>query len=181
MAEKQVGTNMPLGTVAEGQAMVGKRSRTRFHTMDVNWPMIKIYASAMEDGNPCYWDVDYARRRFGDIVSPPGMLMVWGMGLDWQPDAPVVTDDPPLMNIPLPGTTIINVVTETEFFRPIRVGERLNAQEELVSVSDEKSTKLGVGCFIRTQTSYRNQAGELVAIHTNDVYRYRPHDKEVTP
>ena len=54
MAEKQVGTNMPLGTVAEGQAMVGKRSRTRFHTMDVNWPMIRIYTSAIEDGNPCY-------------------------------------------------------------------------------------------------------------------------------
>ncbi|MDY6828310.1 MAG: MaoC family dehydratase N-terminal domain-containing protein [Pseudomonadota bacterium] len=169
----RIGLDMPQGTVRQGQALVGTRGAVRYHPIDINWPMVQFYASVVEDGHPGYWDPDWARQQSGAIQSPPGMLMVWGMPFDWTPVA-ATNSDGGALNIPLPGTTIINVSTDTEFIRPMLVGDRLSTQEQLVAVSDEKHTRLGTGCFLTTRTAYHNQRGELVAIHTNEVFRYTP-------
>ena len=36
--------------------------RTRFADEPVNGPMIRLYASVLEDGNPAYWDERFADR-----------------------------------------------------------------------------------------------------------------------
>ena len=52
--------------------------------------------------------------------------------------------------MPLPGTTFINASNDVEFLTPIFEGDRLNVVEEVVSVSPEKTTRLGAGHFVET-------------------------------
>ena len=80
------------------------------------------------------------------------------------------------IDLKLPGKSVINVGTETEFFRPIKLGEVLNAVDELIDVSDEKTTKLGIGNFVTTKATYRNGKGEVVATNTNTMFRFNPHE-----
>jgi acyl dehydratase len=54
------------------------------------------------------------------------------------------------------------------------VGDRLSVEEELVSVSDLKTTRLGEGHFLETLSVVRNQRDELVAEVTNTLFRFTP-------
>ncbi len=75
--------------------------------------------------------------------------------------------------VPLPGDKPINVTTEFEYFLPVREGDVMNMTDTLVSISEEKTTKIGTGHFITAVGEYRNQRGELVARSTNVLFRYR--------
>jgi acyl dehydratase len=74
----------------------------------------------------------------------------------------------------LPGTTFINAANDVEFLQPIVEGDRLTVVEELVSVSPEKQTRLGVGHFVQTLETYRRQDGAVVAKSRNTLFRFTP-------
>lgn len=170
-AADRTGLRVARGTYEQAKAMIGARSDVHFAEVAVNWPMIKYYCALTEDGNPSYWDEDFARTTWGDIISPPGLAMTWMMPIQWRPGGvrPVTML---ATRVPLPGETLINVSTETEFFRPLRLGEQLNAVDELVSVSEEKKTRLGRGHFVTTVTTFRNQCGDVVMTNTNVMLRF---------
>jgi len=46
--------------------------------------------------------------------------------------------------------------------------------EELVSVSPEKKTRLGVGHFVQTLETFRRQDGTVVAKNRNTLFRFTP-------
>ena len=85
--------------------------------------------------------------------------MGWLIPPPWQPEG-----RPPVasiaMRVPLPGTTFINAANDVEFLQPILEGDRLTVVEELVSVSPEKQTRLGVGHFVETWTASAAQDGD---------------------
>jgi acyl dehydratase len=99
------------------------------------------------------------------------MLFVWSMPPLWRPDGP---PRGPLLavRVPLPGNTIINVATESEFLMPALVGDRLTLDETIADVSPSKATALGRGHFITTDMVYRNQRGDEIAGHRNVLFRY---------
>ena len=166
-----------LGTYEEGLKMIGAKSEVRFSEIEVNWPMIKYYCAMVEDANPAYWDREYAQRQWGGQVAPPGMLQVWMSRIQWKPGG--VTPSPSLADsIPLPGDTLINVSTEAEFLRPVRIGDVLNVVDEVISISPEKTTRLGTGHFVTTVATYRNQRGEVVARNTNNLFRFTKQQKQ---
>lgn len=76
------------------------------------------------------------------------------------------------LNVPLPGHHIINASTTTELERRPRVGDHVWIVEEIVSLSDEKTTRLGTGVFITSLTTYTDQHGENIARNTNVLFRY---------
>jgi hypothetical protein len=78
------------------------------------------------------------------------------------------------IRVPLPGTTFINAANEAEFPLPIIEGDRLTVVEEVVSVSPEKQTKLGVGHFIETMDTFTRQDGAVVATNRNTLFRFTP-------
>src|SRR3990172_5889519 len=88
--------NLSFGTYEEARAWVGRKSEARACEDEINWPAIKYFCSLVQDANPNYWDEAAARKRFGGIISPPGMLMVWQMRRRWSPSGP--THDPILAN-----------------------------------------------------------------------------------
>jgi len=169
--EKQTGLGIVTGTVEEARAMIGHVSEPTYAEVGVNWAMIKYYSALIEDANPSYWDQEFATKQWGDIIAPPGMLITYMIPINWRPqgtvDYPVIAT-----KVPLPGPTLINFSAETEFFKPIRIGMHLNFVDEVLDISEEKATRVGVGHFVTTVMTYRDSDGDTVAKNTNVMYRY---------
>ena len=164
------------GTYDDAARMVGTRTEPRFAGSAVSTARIQHFASMVRDANPAYWDAEFAKRVWGGIVAPPALLIGLLMPPPWVP-----TGEPPTASIavrvPLPGTAIINASNDVEFLSPVLEGDRLNVVEEVVSVSPEKTTRLGVGHFIETLETYFRADGSHVAISRNSLFRYTPEAK----
>jgi acyl dehydratase len=168
---------LAFGTYEEAKRWVGRRSEL-FECEEINWPQIKLFAGLVEDANPAYWDEAFAKKRYGGILAPPGMLMVWSMFLPWEPGK--VRQGPLFAAlVPLPGETLINAATETELFLPVVVGDRLTLETVVEDVSLEKETRLGRGHFVTTRGTYRNQRGERVALHANVMFRFHAEARNI--
>ncbi|KZS76190.1 acyl dehydratase [Mycobacterium kansasii] len=153
--------------------MVGAITEPRTAATVVSGARIQLFASMVRDGNPSYWDTEYAQRRWGGLLAPPALLMGWLIPPPWQPGGRVPAASLAL-RVPLPGTTFINASNDAEFLLPIVEGDRLTVVEELVSVSPEKRTPLGVGHFVETLETYRRQDGAVVATSRNTLFRFTP-------
>ncbi len=141
----------------------------------VNWEMIKIYCSLTEDANLSYWDEAFAKKQWGGIVAPPGLLLTWAMPLQWHPTSKRRHYFCAL-SLPLPGNTVINVATTTEFSQHLLLGDRITVSDRLIELSPEKSTRLGVGHFLKTKATFKNQKGELIAEQINSLFRFNAHE-----
>jgi len=161
------------GTYEDALKMVGYRSEPRVAATVVSGARIQMFAATVRDPNPGYWDRNFAERTWGGLIAPPAMLMGWLIPPPWEP-----TGRPPVpsiaVRIPLPGTSFVNASNEAEFLDPIREGDRLTVVEEVVSVSPEKTTRLGTGHFVETLETYRRDDGIPVATNRNTLFRFTP-------
>lgn len=154
--------SIEIGTEAQARAMIGMSTEPRPGGVAVNEGMIRLVCSALEEGNPRYWE---------DGESPPGMLLAWTLGLLWAPGVKRLR--PLCSDIPLPGDQTVNAGHEVEFHETIRVGDHLSVKETLVGISDEKDTHLGLGHFVQTRAEVTRQDGVVVATVNNNMFRYR--------
>jgi uncharacterized protein len=161
------------GGYEDAARMVGARTEPRFAGSAVSAARIQHFASMVRDANPAYWDPEFAEQVWGGIVAPPALLVGLLMPPPWVPSG-----EPPTASIavrvPLPGTAIINASNDVEFLAPVLEGDRLSVVEEVVSVSPEKTTRLGVGHFIETLETYCRDDGSPVAVARNMLFRYTP-------
>ena len=161
------------GTFQDALGMVGTRTEARYAGTAVSAARIQHFASMVRDPNPSYWDADFARQQWGGLIAPPALLMGWLIPPPWLP-----RDEPPTpsiaIRVPLPGTTFINASNDVEFPATISEGDRLHVIEEVVSVSPEKTTRLGTGHFVETCDEYHRADGTLVAINRNTLFRFTP-------
>ena len=175
MTSDPTGYALPLGTLEQARAMIGHRTAPRAAVAPVNWGMIQHFCAMTRDGNPSYWDPEFATEQWGGIVSPPAMLLTWLMPVEWSPSS--AAPEPMLpARVPLPGTSMINGSNDTTYHLPVLVGDLLTVEEELLSVSDAKSTRLGEGHFLETLSVFRRQDGAVVAEVTNVLFRFTPKD-----
>lgn len=166
---------LTFGTYEDALKLVGQAGQKTVAEFSVTHEAIKVYCALVEDPNPSYWDEAFARRQWGGIVAPPGLLLSWCMALEWHPHKPR-THYIMALRVPLPGDTLINVATTTEFDRHLYLGDRVSVQDRLVQISEEKDTRLGIGHFLTTEAEFVNQNGERVAVQTNQLFRYRTHE-----
>ena len=164
---------LTFGTYEDALRMVGAASEPRTARTPVSGARIQLFAALVHDGNRSYWDAEFARKRWGGLLAPPALLMGWLIPPPWEP-----AGRPPaasmVLRVPLPGTTFINATNDVEFLEPIIEGDLLTVVEELVSVSPEKQTRLGVGHFVQTLETYRRQDGTVVARCRNTLFRFTP-------
>ncbi|WP_197281335.1 MULTISPECIES: MaoC family dehydratase N-terminal domain-containing protein [unclassified Mycobacterium] len=153
--------------------MVGATSEPRTAATAVSGARIQLFAAMVHDGNRSYWDAEFACGKWGGLLAPPALLMGWLIPPPWEPRGrpPVASL---VLRVPLPGTTFINAANDVEFGEPIIEGDVLTVVEELVSVSPEKRTRLGVGHFVETLETYRRQDGAVVATCRNTLFRFTP-------
>lgn len=161
------------GTYEDALTMVGLITEPRTAGTVVSAARIQLFAAMVRDANPAYWDVEFATGTWGGLLAPPALLMGWLIPPPWVP-----TGQPPVpsiaIRVPLPGTTFVNAVNEVDFPVPIVEGDRLSVVEEVVSVSPEKRTRLGVGHFIETTDIYSRDDGCVAARSRNTLFRFTP-------
>jgi acyl dehydratase len=148
----------------------------------VNVPMIRHWVDALDDRNPVYLDEEFAATtRHGGIVAPPAMLQTWSMarpkieGIAERGGAPgEMTHDNPI--IPLDeagyvGTLATN--SELEFVRYLKLGDLLETESEVESISPRKTTSLGQGYFLTWVTTYTS-GDEVVGRQMFRIFKFDP-------
>lgn len=176
-ADEGPDTRLAFGTYEDALRMVGATGEVRTAATAVSGARIQLFAAMVRDGNRSYWDADYARQRWGGLLAPPAMLMSWAVPPPWHPRGSRPAGSIAL-RVPLPGTTFINAANDAEFSQPIVEGDVLSVVEEVVAVSPEKRTRLGVGHFVETLETYRRQDGAVVATCRNTLFRFTPGEGE---
>jgi len=130
---------------------------------------------------PLHWDAQVAQAHgFKTLVAPVAMTTLWAVPPYWTPGEP-----PPWapgvrerngtrrMDLPEPFTRGFNAGHEWEAFEPLYPGDRLRGTSKLAKV-EPKTTRLGDGAFITTETRLSKQTGELVLVTRSTSYRYDP-------
>jgi acyl dehydratase len=168
-----ISERLAFGSYDDALCMVGVATEPRTAGTVVNAARIQLFAALIHDPNPSYWDADFAAKTWGGLLAPPALLMGWLIPPPWLP-----TGEPRVasiaLQVPLPGTTFINAANDAEFPLPIVEGDRLTVVEQVVSVSAEKRTRLGVGHFVQTLETYRRQDAAVVALNRNTLFRFTP-------
>ena len=117
----------------------------------------------MGERNPVYLDRAAALAAgHDDVIAPPAMLQVWTMpGL--EPDRPLSAgparagdlDESVRARLAEMGYAwTLAASIDQEFLSVVRRGDRLVAEDEYITVSGEKPTRLGPGSFVTNRTTY---------------------------
>jgi 3-methylfumaryl-CoA hydratase len=114
------------------------------------------------------------------IVAPVSMTPLWSMQPYWSPGDPSPylpglreKNGTGRTDVPTPYPKGLNASSEREFFEPVYPGDRLHGVWKITEIT-EKTTSLGEGSFITTETHISKQTGELAAIHRTTAFRYYP-------
>jgi acyl dehydratase len=159
---------------------------------------VRRFCEVVEDGNPVYWDEEFARgSRFGRLISPPQSLFAMTFGAWWTPghveaslaaQTAALNQDGDAVD---PGAIfaicerfgyVVNTVAgqETEYIAPFGPGDgRIKMRSMTVDVSPEKTVRVGKGIFITSITEYRTErADELIGRSRLVLLRYKPKEEE---
>ncbi len=119
---------------------------------------IRRYAQAVDDPNPLYSDVEYARQsKYGEIICPPGFF-----GWPIKPSTAAASLFYKIRE-QSGGRTPMDNGGETEFMLPVRAGDTLTMITKIADIYEEigrSGNRLLLSIFER---SYINQNGDLVA------------------
>lgn len=146
----------------------------------VNEAMIRQWCDALADQNPVYTNPELAKSSVhGDIVAPPTMLQAWVLpGMEMaRPMEEQRQDLQKALHLLLGEAGYPAVVAtdcQQEYYRYLRPGDRLSATTVIESISPEKATALGIGYFIDTRTTFRDQQGEAVGSMRFRVLKFKP-------
>lgn len=162
-----------IGTIEDGRAWIGRESRRFEALFPVSAAVVYDLAQAVRDPNPLYWDEEYAARTpAGDPVAPPTSMWIWCLPPEWRPQGMDFAEQPPyIAQVPLPGDAVVVVETEQEYARPIHIGDRLSFTQKILTI-EPKTTRLGEGCFVTSESTYVNQDGEVVGYNRPTYFRY---------
>lgn len=163
---------MPVITDKE-RAIIGQESEPRQLAQAINEIMVRRWCEMVEDPNPVYFDEAHARTTWlQGTIAPPTMLNTWGMTPAWP--APTQERSAPRLELEGCNTTIATNSVQ-EFFMPLRYGDTLTVTTHISTLSEEKTTRLGVGHFYTSVNTFRNQFGQVVGKHSFTLFTYRPH------
>lgn len=160
-----------IGTYEQALEHIGRRSRRYLADVPLGEGSVAMFAAMVQDPNPAYWDRDVAGTVFGGPVAPPALVQATVLPLPWRPGGAQQAEFA-VFAVPLPGTTLINVSTEAVHRRPFFVGERLSCYDEVLAVSEQRSTRLGTGHFVTSAFHYEDAAESSVAVVTNVMFRF---------
>jgi acyl dehydratase len=160
-----------LGTYEDALVHIGRRSSRYYGEVPVNEGAVKMFCAMVQDANPVYWDAKLSERLFGGQAVPPALVQGTVLPLPWKP-----TQEEPqslaVFAVPLPGRTLINVSTEAVYHRPFFVGETISYYDEVLDVSEQRTTRLGTGHFITTVFHYEDADEKPIATVTNVMFRF---------
>ena len=160
---------------------------------EVTETAIRRFCEVAEDGNPVYWDTEFAEKtRFGRVIAPPQSLFSMTFAAWWTPDflQRRLAEDVTALNVSGPtadpfgvhaicerfGYTINTVAgQEVEYLASFGPGDgRLKMRSMTTNVSEEKTVRVGKGVFITSVTEYFTEVGDrLIGRSTMVLLRYK--------
>jgi uncharacterized protein len=162
--------------LARALATVGVEQYPEVGEFPVERGYIWSSCASVENGNPLYWDDGVAESLTGGPIAPPTMVSVWFRPHNWAPGRTEVAlplqvhfDLKAMFGLPEAVMTDNTIA----FHTPVRVGDVLRTHQVLRSISEEKTTKLGLGRFWVIDVVYANQDGALVAVESYTGFGYR--------
>ncbi len=160
---------------------VGSTGKIEVARDSVSEPVIRSWCDAMSENNPLYINQDFANdSKHGGIIAPPAMLQVWTMsGLHLGNQFQRNTEDSPSAGVyqllDEAGFTGVVATNATYHYNEVvRPGDLLSASQKLLDVSEEKTTAIGVGHFVTTETIYSDASGKQVGSMEFRVLKFRP-------
>ena len=160
---------------------VGSAGKIEVARDSVSEPVIRSWCDAMSESNPLYIDQDFANdSKHGGIIAPPAMLQVWTMsGLHLGNQFQRNTEDSPSAGVyqllDEAGFTGVVATNATYHYNEvIRPGDLISASQKLLDVSEEKTTAIGMGHFVTTETIYSDASGKQVGSMEFRVLKFRP-------
>jgi acyl dehydratase len=135
--------------------------------------MAHFWCEMVEDPNPIYFDGAYARSTWlKETFAPPAMLFTWGMQPVWPEED---RHESMISHLQFPGCTATLAVNAIqEYVLPLRYGDRLTIANQIASIGEEKTTRLGTGHFVTTLDTFRNQLGDVAGTHSFTLFMYAP-------
>jgi len=168
---------MVYGTYREARQMIGYVTPARRADITIDRFMVTSFCGLIQDANSAFWSSAAPEDAH---TAHPAMLLSYILPLPWSPGSGG-SHYPLHIRVPLPGSATVNRSQEVRFHRPLKIGQRLAYTEELVDVSELKSTVLGRGHFITTRTMFyvelpgsAAKADEAIAEQVNTLFRYEP-------
>lgn len=166
----------PEEVLAEARKFIGYETKPVWGRYPVEAEAIRRWCHMADNSNPLYLDPEYAKNtKFGGIICPPCVVQNFaGRGL-W----PVVEEPPEEArpNIPSPGgpegSRAINLTTDWEFYKPVKVGDRISQKFRIADVYIKGVRYDPQAFWTVTETIFENQNGETVAKITNTGLRHR--------
>lgn len=148
----------------EVRKFIGWESAPRSYIYPIEYEPIRRYLRMTRDDNPLYWDPEYAKgTKYGAVICPPAYGIA--RGDKWPPP----TDSMEYLSsagrlFPTPGTHPVNLQSGEEYYRPVRVGDRIvtkTRQEDVYT----KSIRVDPNAFWSASATISwNQNGEIVRI-----------------
>jgi uncharacterized OB-fold protein len=139
--------------------------------------MIRHWCDATGDQLAVYTDPAAAAASVhGSIVAPPVMLQAWAMrGIKGRPPEGGSVQDDLMRLLDSAGfSSVVATNCEQEYARYLHLGDLVSGSSRIESVSEEKSTGLGVGHFVTTRQTYTDAQGDVVATMLFRVLKFRP-------
>ena len=161
------------------QEYVGRMEGPPYTCPDVvNEPMIRHWCEVMGDENAVYTDTAVAKESVHQgIVAPPTMMQTWDMrGFPMHEPSQIQNTQRELHRIfdDAGYTGVVATNTEQEYLRYLKPGDSVTAETRIESISEEKATALGLGYFIVTRTTFKDQNGEDVGWLSIRVLKFKP-------
>lgn len=139
--------------MALDKSIIGKEGKP--FSFPVDWSKVREYARAIHEDDAAYFDEEHARKEYGGIPVPPTFIYT---STFWQTEE----NQPPRPPFDLPR--VLNGEQEIEYFKPIYVGDVLTGVSRVVDLFEKEGSRGGTMKFCVTETEYRNQKGEKVAV-----------------
>jgi len=148
----------------EMRAAIGRESEAVAYEIDNTG--CRQFARSAGYTDPVFYDEGYARSKgHRGIPAPPGFL---GHPI-FNPARPARI--PEAFRLDVPFKRILNGGTDVEYFDDVCSGDTLAATTKLTDLT-EREGRMGKMLIVQTETTYRNQAGQTVAIMRGTAIRY---------
>ena len=155
----------------EARKLIGTEIKPVHGRYPVEYDAIRRYCHMIDDTNPLFLDSEYAQNtNYGDVICPPFFMRYFAAPGAWPPSEPMAGLPTPVAGmptVPAPGDAYINLAVEWEFFKTVRIGDRLSTRVRIADVYI-KPIRLDPKAFwVVTETTFTNQNNEVVAVLTN--------------
>jgi len=149
------------------KTFIGRETELTPAPYPVEYEPIRRWCQMVEDDNPLFIDPEYAKTtRHGDVVCPAFALTIFSApSPGYFPPPPPAGDV--LAGIPTtPGSSVLFLGSDWEFYKTVKVGDRLSYKNRLADYTIKGVRFDPKARWIRIERIYYNRKGEKVAVNS---------------